>query len=55
MGGYTMTYYIYVSNVFETVLGSLNEVNKYINSNNLLVTETHSDLNSIKIYCEDAE
>ncbi len=50
-----MTYYIYVSNVFETVLGSLNEVNKYINSNNLLVTEMYSDLNTVKIYCEEVE
>ncbi len=50
-----MIYYIYVSNVFETVLGSTNEVNEYINSNNLLVTEMYGDLSSIKIYCDEVE
>lgn len=50
-----MIYYIYISDVFETILGTTTEVNDYINSNNLLVTEMYSDLNTVKIYCEEVE
>ncbi len=50
-----MIYYIYISDVFETILGTTKEVNDYINSSNLLVTEMYSDLNTVKIYCEEVE
>lgn len=50
-----MIYYIYISDVFETILGTTKEVNEYINSNNLLVTEMYSDLTTVKIYCEGVE
>lgn len=50
-----MLYYIFVSDVFETILGTTKEVNEYINSNKLLVTEMYSDLNTVKIYCEEVE
>lgn len=52
-----MIYYIFISDVFETILGTEKEVNEYINSNNLLVTEMYSNINTneVRIYCEEVE